>query len=410
MVLVLRYLSRILVLAVFMAAGGSARADIRAQIAACPEAGCRIQLEAGKSYVETEPWNLRGKRNLSISGSGALVYFDFHPAKTPGVAIDASGASRLHFEGWGMALASKSGRPDVGLLLARNIENKSSGDHHFERWRIQGWYKKAAVVAIASEVNVWTHCFISNSEPDAVVYWTGRENDLDVRSQFGLFGTGSTNTCHDFFATGFGHYGMVYGENLAGRTIVLGDGTHDFHLRGGTMSMRGKEKQGAVGGRCALQLGSLGKRPVVNVLLDGVEWETVGARNAILVSRQVEGLTIRAALLEATEAVIRIERDGALHDSVLQMSRLIGGIGQYDVAAGDDAIVVVQGRVRGCRFDLQGRRLVPLARDIAGRCRAALFVSPGASFKENVIHVWRKADVTDAPRIDSYNDIHVWER
>ena len=141
------------IIAVLVMRGGSVLGDIRSQISACPELGCHIQLEPDKTYVESEPWNLRGKKHVSITGYGATVYFDFKPDKQPPLAIDASGSTNLHFEGWRMALTSKSGRPEVGLLLARNTKNQSSGGHHFERWRIQGWYRKAAIQEDAQAQN-----------------------------------------------------------------------------------------------------------------------------------------------------------------------------------------------------------------------------------------------------------------
>lgn len=383
----------------------SAAGDIRSQIDNCAESGCHIALEAGKSYFETRPWNLRDKKYFSITGHGATVYFSFSSKDTPDVAIDASGSSNLHFEGWKMALSSKSGKPAVGLLLARNIKNESSGNHHFERWSIQGWYRQAAVVSIASEVNVWMHCFISNSHPNATVYWTGRNNELNIKSPFGKFGSGSTNTCHDFIATGFGHYGMVYGDNKDGVTIVIGDGTHDFHVRGGTMSMRGKGAMGNLGGRSAVQLGTKGKRPVINILLDAVEWETVGAKNAVWVLHNVEGLTIRNSLLQSTEAVVYVDRSAALYDSTFEMNRMIGGIGTYPVTDNDNAVVSVHGYVEGCRFDIGDRRLIPLARDIPGRCPKTLWVAADVTFKDNDVRVNRDEDVSDIHRLKDSNRI-----
>ncbi len=383
---------------------------IGAKIAACGASGCHIELEAGKDYLETKPWNLRGKNHVTISGYGNTVYFGFDPEAPPGVAIDASGAMHLHFSGWRMALPSKGGRPSVGLLLARNTKNKSSGSHHFERWSIQGWYTKAAVAAIASEVNVWIHCFLTNSHPNSAVYWTGRSNELGIVSPFGAFGSGSTNTCHDFIATGFGHYGMVNGENSQGVTIVLGDGTHDFHLRGGTMSMRGNKGMGSVGGRCGLLLGSQGKRPVINVLLDAVEWETVGAKHTVVVSRRAEGLSIRDSLLEAIESVLHVEKNGVLFDSIVESSRLIAGIGNQARQCESDAVITVQGHVEASRFDLRGRRLIPLKRDIAGRCARSLYVDDKAKFVENEVRLRLNNDAYNYEQIKKSNDLQEKDR
>jgi len=407
--------ARRVVLAVVVASSATCVASpikdaIGAKIAACGAKGCHIELEAGQDYLETRPWNLRGTSHVTISGYGNTVYFSFDAKAPPGVAIDASGATHLHFSGWRMALPSKGGRPEVGLLLARNTKNESSGSHHFERWRIQGWYTKAAVVAIASEVNVWMHCSLTNSQPDAIVYWTGRANELDVISPFGAFGAGSTNTCHDFIATGFGHYGMVGGANLHGRTIVLGDGTHDFHLRGGTMSMRGKKGMGSVGGQCGLQLGTKGKKPVINVLLDAVEWETVGAKHTVVVLGRTEGLTIRDSLLESIESALHVERRGVLYDSVVESSRLIAGIGSEPRSDKADAVMTVYGRVEASRFDLRGRRLIPLRRDIAGRCERSLYVDDTAKFTGNEVQVRRKKDVFNYEGIERGNDLRDTDR
>lgn len=308
-------------------------ADIAEQIAACPGVGCVIELEPGKTYVETRPWNLRGMKHLSILGNGATVYFNFAPDDPPTVAIDASGTFGLHFEGWGVALGSRSGRPEVGLLLARNINNDSSGEHHFARWRIRGWYTKAAIVSIASEMNVWLHSWLSNSHPGAAVYWTGRDNILGISSQFGRFGVGSTNTCHDFMATGFGQYGHVYGDNANGASIVIAGGTHDLHIRGGTMSMRYKGEPGTTGSLCAIKIGTppgRGARSVNRILLDGVEWETVGARYSVLIVGKVSGLTIRDCLLQSTGDTLHVAAGATLSGLLITGGRQMAGLGGRD--------------------------------------------------------------------------------
>ena len=84
-------------------------ADLADRIAACPQDGCVIQLQPGEKYVETKPWNLRGRKNLSILGRGEIVYFNFPKDSPPTLAIDATGAVGLHFEGWKMATANSSG-------------------------------------------------------------------------------------------------------------------------------------------------------------------------------------------------------------------------------------------------------------------------------------------------------------
>lgn len=378
--------------------------DLAERIDACPMDGCVIRLQPGEKYLETRPWNLRGRKNFSILGHGEIVYFNFAGDSPPPVVIDATGAVGLHFEGWKMAMTSSSGKPDTGLLLARNPDNKSAGTHRFDRWQIQGWYRKAAVVVLASEVNVWVQCWLTNSHPDALVFWTGRDNELDVRSSFGPFGTGSTNTCHDFLATGFGQYGMVYGENKAGAALVIAGGTHNLQLRGGTMSLRGKTGTGTVGGRCALQLGSRGTRPVVRILLDAVEWETVGARNAVLVSGEVHGLTIRDSLLEATEAILHVEPGGQIRDAIIEGNWLIGGIGTGEPFI-NEAVISVAGTVEGCRIDLSSGKLIPLARDIPGRCSIAVYVSSEGAFRNNEVRIRRKEDIADFEQLQLHNRV-----
>lgn len=395
-----------------LAAPQSVRADLMDEIAKCPPDACLIQLQPGQKYIETRAWDLRNRKNVNIVGSGQAVQFIFPEKETPKVAIDATGAVGLRFEGWTFAIANASTKPDVGLLLARKPDNAGAGSHHFERWRVQGWFKTAAIVAIASEVNVWDHCWLSNSHPESIVYWTGRFNELGLTSQFGPIGEGSTNTCHDFFATGFGHYGMVFGSNDTSAAVVVAAGTHDFHVRGGTMSMRGRESQGNTGGRAAIHIGTPGGKPAINILLDAVEWETVGARNAILVAGRVDGLTVRNALLQSTEAILKIEPKGAIFDSTIESNRMIGRIAKYELARKDDAIASIEGKMIGCRLDLRARTLINLKRDskdVSSGCDAAIFISPQAELEGNEIHVRKKTDIAGKNDLTPKNKIHAWE-
>lgn len=373
--------------------------------------GCVIQLQPGVKYLETRPWNLRGRKNLSILGHGEIVYFNFTADSPPPLAIDATGAVGLHFEGWTMATANSSSKPDVGLLLARNPDNKGAGAHRFDRWRMQGWYRKAAVVALASETNVWVQCWISNSHPDAIVYWTGRENELGVTSPFGAFGVGSTNTCHDFLATGFGHYGMAFADSPKGVVIAIATGTHDLHIRGGTMSMRERQMPGVAGGNAAVRIGTPGKQPAINVLLDAVEWETIGAKHAILVTGRVDGLSVRDSLLQSVDEAIYVARGGVIFDSTFESNRILvrSGIAGGDASA-YDTVAVVLGMARGCRFDFRAVTLVPLSRDASVRATRALVVGADAEFVDNEIHVRRKEDVVAPKNVLDENDVRVRRR
>jgi hypothetical protein len=370
------------------------RAGLADRIAACPQDGCVIQLQPGEKYVETKPWNLRGRKHLSILGHGEIVYFDFPKDSPPTLAIDATGAVGLHFEGWKMATANSSGKPEVGLLLARNPDNKGAGEHRFDRWQIQGWYRKAAVVSIASETNVWLQCWISNSHPDAIVFWTGRENELDVKSPFGEFGVGSTNTCHDFLATGFGHYGMAFADSPAGVAVAIASGTHDLHIRGGTMSMRERKTPGVAGGNAAVRIGTPGKQPAINILLDAVEWETVGAKHAIRITGRVDGPSVRDSLFQSVDEAIYVERGGAMFDSTFESNRILVRSG---IAGGDastyDTVAVVLGTAVECRFNFRAATLAPLSRDTSVRATRALVVGPDAVFRDNEIHVRKEEEV-----------------
>jgi len=383
-----------------------ASADLADRIAACPQEGCVIRLQPGEKYVETKPWNLRGRKNLSILGHGEVVYFKFPMEAPPSLAIDATGAVGMHFEGWKMATANSSGKPDVGLLLARNPDNAGAGGHRFDRWHIQGWYRKAAVVALASETNVWLQCWISNSHPDAIVFWTGRENELTLKSPFGEFGAGSTNTCHDFLATGFGHYGMAFDDSPAGVAIAIAAGTHDLHIRGGTMSMRERKTPGVAGGDAAIRIGTPGRQPAINILLDAVEWETVGAKHAIRITGRVDGLSVRDSLFQSADEAIYVERGGAMFDSTFEANRILvrSGIAGGDASA-YDAVAVVLGTAVGCRFDFRAGTLVPLSRDTMVRATRALVVGPEAVFRDNEIHVRRMDDVVVPRNVLDENDL-----
>ncbi len=384
-----------------------ARADLADRIAACPMDGCVIQLDPAAKYIETKPWNLRGRKNLSIRGNGQVVYFNLPTTDTPPVVIDATGAAGLHFDGWKMATANAGGKPEVGLLLARDPSQGMSGTHRFDRWQIQGWYHTAAVVSMASEMNVWVQCFLSNSHPDSVTFWTGRDNELSVKSQFGEFGVGSTNTCHDFIATGFGHYGAAWDANARGVVIQVGAGTHDLHLRGGTMSMPYRTSPGNAGGWAAIQIGTPRGKPAINILLDAVEWETTGARHAVVVAGRVDGLSVRDSLFQSVDEAILVPKGGAINDSVFEANRILvrsGAAGDGPVA---DSVAAIFGRAVGCRFDFRALTLVPLTRDGGVHAKHAIIVDPDAEFRDNEVHVRHKDDVRMTKTIMDENEVRI---
>jgi hypothetical protein len=177
------------------------------------------------------------------------------------------------------------------------------------------------------------------------------------------------------------------------------------------MSMRERQTAGRAGGNTAIRIGTPGGRPAVNILLDAVEWETVGAKHAILISGRVDGLSVRDSLLQSVDEAIYVERRGVLYDSTFESNRILVRI---SASAPDPpaalSVAAVLGTAIGCRFDFHAQTLVPLSRDAGVSARYALSVGPDAVFRDNEIHVRRKEDVVAPKNALDENDVRVRRR
>jgi hypothetical protein len=385
---------------------GQAR-DIQKAIDELPAAGGTLELLSGR-YVQRAPLNLREKRNVRLVGAGPAteLFFELAPRYAGMPLIDLTGAQRcelsyLKITGTGPI------KPSVALLLARSRQDgDSAGCHRFDSLIISIDCTIANVVSYGSEVNTWTHCCFYNSYRGGGNYITGRENHEGVRSPFGPVAGGS-DVCHTFDNCIWGAYGRSGSEV----NIKIHQRTGWFLVRGGFMSNKSFDRhQPDQGGRAGLQIG--GPSPGVKceqIVLDGLEAETYGARHAIEITGPTFGLTVRNCLLQSLESAIHV--GAQLEDSVFQQNTLDAGMALYDWPSDSRAQVTVAATCAGNVFDLRWRRLGRLARDKAAgdesiRPERALIVRGDKSvlFARNEIHLQRTADLVIAPGVDAQNN------
>ena len=123
-------------------------------------AGCSITIEGDAKYGGTK-----------ITANGSAIIFDFIGSDRcimRDICIETSGAC------------------DVGILLARKVGAGISSSYTFDNVSVIGYFTKACVYSICSEVNTFFCCEIRNREDDAHSFYMSTSNDLAVVSDGGV--------------------------------------------------------------------------------------------------------------------------------------------------------------------------------------------------------------------------------
>lgn len=382
--------------------------NLQEALQALPPSGGTLQLRAQRYLLRT-PLNLRERRHVRLVGAGPAteLVFQLDPEHAGAPLIDLTGSQRCELSH--MTITSTGPiKPAVALILARTRQDgESAGWHRFESLVISVECTLANVVAYGSEVNTWTHCAFFNSYPGGGNYITGRENHERVRSPFGPVAGGS-NVDHTFVNCIWGVYGRT-GQEV---NVRIHQRTGWFLVRGGSMSNKTPDRSvNDKGGRAGFLIGGPAAHRCEQVVLDGLQAETFGARHAIEVTGLTFALTVRNCMLQALESSIHV--GGHLEDSLFTQNTLDAGMALYDWAPQRRALVTVSATCQGNVFDLRWRRLGRLARDKAAadesvRPERALVVTGDRSvvFSYNDIQVQTADDFWIDPEVTaSHNDV-----
>ena len=110
----------------------------------------------------------------------------------------------------------------ISFLLSRNLLNGGAGEHLFTGVGTFGYFTKAALAAISSEVNTFRSCSFVNQYDNGHVLYTSSMNTIGVISAYisGLdtHSYSGGNTRHYYDGSFFSHYGTGAGT---GRSIYL---------------------------------------------------------------------------------------------------------------------------------------------------------------------------------------------
>jgi len=377
--------------------------ELQDALSALPEGGGTVRVPAG-THVINAPLNLRGRRHVRLIGEGSASVLTFKVgADLAGKPlIDMVGAQRCELSHL-QVLAHGEHRPSVGLLLGRERQDgPSAGLHRFEDLTIAAQCGVANVAAYGSEVNTWTHCAFSNTFPGGGNYVTGRRNHEELASPFGAVAGGS-NVDTTFVNCVWG----VYGRTGTEVNIRVHPQTGWFLVRGGCMSNKTADRtRKDAGGLAGIRIGgALTDGACQQVVLDGLQAETFGARHCLEVTGLTIGLRVQNCMMQALESSIHV--GGQLEDSVITQNTLDAGLALYDWSPGRRGLVTVGATSTGNVYDLRWARLCRLARDykgdVGGRAAHALTGTGDRKlgWYYNELHVQRAEDVLVDPAVAS---------
>lgn len=113
--------------------------------------------------------------------------------------------------------------PSCAFFMSRNTTNGGAGEHVFNRVGTYGYFTKAAVAEVSSEVNAMHDCVFVNQYPNGHVLYVASQNVIDITSSY-IAGMDTHvyvggNTRHLYSGCAFMHFGATDGT---GRAIYLG--------------------------------------------------------------------------------------------------------------------------------------------------------------------------------------------
>ncbi len=305
------------------------RENLQDRIDALPKLGGTIYLEA-RAYEQRSMLNIRNRPNVRIVGAGLGTRIIFFPKSTWPLLIDMTGAVACGLEQL-RVLASKQHTPDYGLVLARNGGRASAGRHQFTGLRWEAAANRYNVASLGSESNTWTHTQLLNAAPGGGNLLIARDNP-GVKSLFGGV-YGGSNVQHLFLNC----FWKVSGRTGTEINIDIRAATSWLQILGGSMANKplriGRTwdySHADVGGCAGIKIGTLNdRRPCDHIVIDGLQAETWGARDAIWIVGRTRHLGVRHCWLPALEQPIRV--DYPPEDAAIEHNSESGGRAKYEV-------------------------------------------------------------------------------
>jgi len=350
-------------------------ASLQAAVDALPRRMGTVFVPPGEYTLEktldlsSAPGGYQG--GIRIVGSGRATRL---VAKTRGQpAIDLTGTNHCILENlWIVAENVKpEERPNVGLLLARNLNGGAAQEHRFTNVQIVGQFTVANVYNVTSELCRFIGCTFINTAPGSHNLVWSSENYAGVKSPArGDIRTFFSNTELRILGCTFYNWG-------GGK-----DGTN-LYLRGFTMDTTVRDcYMNPPQGGCAVHLAMSGKGgPVESASFENIRIEGENAVDIFRADGRHENLTLRGCTVVFGEGLfVRGEEVNtltlqnnlvwnvrgwktAMRFKRLLNSRIAGNIYRFDNWGGKnpqdtDERVLTGELVRGCRIEVARRDLV----------------------------------------------------
>lgn len=222
-------------------------------------------------YTLRAPLRIQNAWGLTIRGSGPQTVLEADFDAPNGAAVELVGSNYCQLEG--LTIRPAAGRSvGFGLLVARKpaAAPPSAGNHFFSRVFIEGSYRHACAANIASECNLWQHCYFMQTGPGAALLITnGGLPEIGVPHGVSTMLEASWQDC--LFSSSAESARQPLVRIVKNDVGIVGD----LNFRGGGMSC-------AAPLPVAVLLEALGKPgQVQDIHFDGMRWETEPALHAI---------------------------------------------------------------------------------------------------------------------------------
>ena len=211
-------------------------AAIQAAINHCVLNEKKLFIPAG-DYLVTSSLNLT--YSLSTPGSSTTLYQGIviegegYPhsviiGKTSGYPIvDMTGSRLCSFKDFAVVYNSNDAyTPSCGFLMSRNIFNGGAGEHVFESVQAYGYFTKAAIAELSSEINGFYNTRFVNLHPSGHGLYSSGKNTLGITSAY-ISGLNSHNysggnTRHAYYNCRFYNFETT---NAGGQSIYIENST-----------------------------------------------------------------------------------------------------------------------------------------------------------------------------------------
>lgn len=346
--------------------------------------GGTVRIPKGHYYLK-QPLNCRNKLGLQLIGEGAMSVLvqQFPPEleKTP--AIDLTGSSYCSLRDFRMVSDVKT--PGyAGILFARNSKGESSGWHNISNVVVEGYWRLACVMCIASEINDWRACHFWNKQPGGHDLILTDRPSFPVSSPFGPIGSSEDNNTVNLFSVC--HFG-VYGYSGVECNVIAQNTSDLTFLQCSFSNSTGGNDPGKPTGQACIRIDRL-KETSFNsdITIQNCHCETWGAKHFLYVTGATNSvMLLNNSILSAESAICATS---PCEDWFIRGGRMESTAG-YDWGDGGTRPLMkfveltgseIHQNYRWCRLDREvppserkGRRFATVAVQVTGRCADNVF-------------------------------------